>query len=55
MKPGWTEFTRTPSVAQRSAMFLVSVRTAPFAAWYAGDVPKPPEVPKIELMFTTDP
>jgi hypothetical protein len=27
------------------------VRTAPLAAWYAGEVPKPPLVPKIELML----
>ena len=33
MKPGWIEFTRTASVAQWSATFFVSVRTAPFAAW----------------------
>ena len=33
MKPGWIELTRTPSVAQCSATFFVSVRTAPLAAW----------------------
>ena len=38
MKPGWMELTRTPLVAQCSATFLVSVRTAPLAAWYAGEV-----------------
>src|SRR6478752_403436 len=54
MNPGWIELTRMPSVAQCSAAFLVRVRTAPFAAWYAGDVPKPPLVPKIELMLITD-
>lgn len=32
MKPGWTEFRRTPSVAQCSVAFLVSVRTEPLAA-----------------------
>lgn len=33
MKPGWMELTRTPSVAQCRATFLVRVRTAPLAAW----------------------
>ena len=32
MNPGWMELTRTPSVAQWSATFFVSVRTAPLAA-----------------------
>ena len=34
----------TPSLAYR---FLVWVRTAPLAAWYAGELPNPPLVPKI--------
>ncbi len=54
-KPGWTEFTRTPSSAQPMAAVLVIVRTAPLAAWYAGDAPNPPLEPKIELMLTTEP
>ena len=54
MKPGWIELTRTPSVDQCRATFFVSVRTAPLAAWYAGETPKPPLVPKIELMLMTE-
>lgn len=55
MNPGCTEFTRTPRPAQCSAMFLGRVRTAPLVAWYAGEVPNPPLVPKIELMLITGP
>ena len=33
MKPGCTEFTRTPSFAHAGATVLVSRRTAPLAAW----------------------
>jgi hypothetical protein len=37
MNPGCTELTRIRLGAQWRAVFFVSSRTAPFAAWYAGD------------------
>ena len=55
MKPGCSELTRTPPVAQCSAAFLVMVRTAPLAAWYATLLPSPPTVPRIEHMLTIEP
>jgi len=55
MKPGCTEFTRTPSFAQRIAALLVIRRTAPLAAWEAIEPPNPPTAPKIELGFTIEP
>src|SRR3954449_11515804 len=55
MKPGCSELTRTPEVAQCSAAFLLSVRTAPLAAAYAALLPSPPTVPRIELRLTIEP
>ena len=52
--PGCTELTRIPSAAQCSAAFLVISRTAPLAAWYAGEVPNPPLAPKIDELLITD-
>ena len=43
--PGWTEFTRIFSFAKWMAAFFVIMRTAPFDAWYANEVPVPPDAP----------
>lgn len=54
MKPGPTEFTRTPCAEYSSAAVFVMPTTACFAATYAGDVAKP-TLPRIEAMLTTEP
>ena len=44
------------NVARSGDLMLVdNVRTAPFAAAYAGADPKPPTMPNIELTLTTEP
>ena len=53
MKPGWTELTRIPSVAQQRGVLRQGADRA-LGCVVAERVPKPPLVPKIELMFTIE-
>ena len=54
MKPGPTEFTRTPWSAYSSAAFFVRPTRPCFAVTYADELAKP-TLPRIDAMFTTAP
>ena len=54
MKPGPTEFTRTPWSAYSRAAFFVSPTTPCFAVTYADEFANP-TLPRIDAMLTTAP